>query len=168
MCTKVRVRALKAIIGDYKAPFGQIRDYLYETYMQNPSTVVKVKTTKVTDDKHVFRFLYICPKSLKRGFLDGCRRVISFDACFPKGPWNGQVFVVVGGDANNQMYLTAWGVAQSEKREVWEWFIALLQEDLEMGVYLTVSVACRGLLRVYKLLCLKLNTECVLGMSMLI
>jgi len=56
MCTKVRVRALKAIIGDYKAQFGQIRDYLYETYMQNPSTVVKVKTTKVTDDKHVLDY----------------------------------------------------------------------------------------------------------------
>jgi len=104
MCTRVRAGALKAIIGDYKAQFPQIRDYLYEIYKQNPKTIVKVKTTNVADDKHVFRFLYICPGPLKRDFLDGCSRVISLDACFIKGPWNGQVFVVVGRDANNQMY----------------------------------------------------------------
>jgi len=66
-------------------------------------------------DEHVFRFLYICPGPLKKGFLDGCRRVISLDVCFLKGPWNGQIFVTVGGDANNQMYPIAWGVPQSEK-----------------------------------------------------
>ena len=32
MCTKVRVGALKETIGDYKAQFGQIGDYLYEVY----------------------------------------------------------------------------------------------------------------------------------------
>jgi len=30
------------------------------------------------------------------------------------------------------MYPIAWDVAQSEKRGVWEWFIALLQADLEI------------------------------------
>ena len=62
-------------------------------------TIVKVKTAEVADDKHVFRFLYICPGPLKRGLLDGYRRVISLDACFLKGPWNGQVFVAFGRDA---------------------------------------------------------------------
>ena len=47
MCTRVRARALKAIIGYYKAQFGQIRDYLYEFYMQNPGTTVKVKIPKL-------------------------------------------------------------------------------------------------------------------------
>jgi len=63
---------------------------------------------------------------LKRGFLDGCRRTISSDACFLKGPWNGYVYVAISRDANDQMYPIAWDVAQSEKREVWEWFIGLL------------------------------------------
>jgi len=31
------------------------------------------------------------------------------------------------------MYPIAWGVAQSETREAWEWFISLMQADLEMG-----------------------------------
>ena len=43
------------------------------------------------------------------------------------------MFVTVGRDANNQMYPIAWSVAQSETREVWEWFISLMQANLEMG-----------------------------------
>jgi len=57
------------------------------------------------------------PWALKSGFLDGCRRVISLDACFLKGPWNSQVFVTIGRDANNKMYPIAWGVAKSEKKK---------------------------------------------------
>ena len=89
MCTMVRAGALTAIIRDYKAQFGQIKDQLYEVYKQNYGKTVKVKTFKNTDDEYVFRFLYICHGALKRGFLDGYRRVISLDACFLKGPWNG-------------------------------------------------------------------------------
>jgi len=134
MCSRVRAKALHAIIGDYKGQFRKIRDYLYEVYKKNPGITIKVKTFKDGDD-HVFKFLYICPRELERGFLDGCKRVISLNACFLKGSWNGQVFVAVGRDANNQMYMypIAWGVAQTETREVWEWFISLMQEDLEMG-----------------------------------
>ena len=111
MCTRVRAGALKAIIDDYKAQFGQIRNYLYEVYKQNCGTIIKMKTTKVADDEHVFRFLYICPGPLKMGFLDQRRRVISLDACFLKGFWNGQGFATVGRDANNQMHPIAWGMA---------------------------------------------------------
>ena len=100
MCCRVKRMALNAIVGDYKGQFGQIRDYLYEVFKENPGTAIKVKTYK-DGDHHVFKFLYICPGALKRGFLDGCRRVISLEACFLKGPCNGQVFVTVGRDANN-------------------------------------------------------------------
>jgi len=106
MCSRVRAKALHAIIGDYKRQFRQIMDYLYEVYKKNPSTTIKVKTSKDGDD-HVFKFLYICPGALNMDFLDGCRIVSSLDACFLKGPWNGQVFVAVSRDANNQMYPTA-------------------------------------------------------------
>jgi len=58
---------------------------MYELYKQNPGTIVKVKTCKDVNDQHVFTFLYICPGPLKRGFLDGGRRVISLDECFLNG-----------------------------------------------------------------------------------
>ena len=44
-----------------------------------------------------------------------------------------QLFCQVGRDANDQMYPIAWGVAQSEKKETWGWFLEYLQEDLGMA-----------------------------------
>jgi len=66
ICSRVRINTF-TIFGDYKGQFGQIRDYLYEVYKKNPSTTIKVKTFKDGDDHHIFTFLYICPRALKKG-----------------------------------------------------------------------------------------------------
>ena len=75
---------MTTIIGDYKAQFGQISDYLHKVYKKNLETTIKVKTFKDGETEHVFKFLYVCPGLFKKCFLDGCRRVISLDACFFK------------------------------------------------------------------------------------
>jgi len=41
------LKALNAVIGDYKAQFGQRRDYLYEVYKKNPSITIKIKAFKI-------------------------------------------------------------------------------------------------------------------------
>ena len=64
--------------------------------------------------------------------LEGCRRILSINGCFLKGPWNGQLLATVGRDANNQMYPVAWGVAQREDKETWLWFMQFLVNDLEI------------------------------------
>ena len=51
------------------------------------------KTNK--DEEYIFKSIYICVGSLKRGFLDGSRSVLCLDDCFLKGPWDGQVLAIV-------------------------------------------------------------------------
>ena len=58
--------------------------------------------------------------------------MLCLDACFLKGPWNRQVLVAVGRDANNQMYTVAWKVAQKECKETRMWFLQFLYEDLDV------------------------------------
>jgi len=99
---------------------------------KNPGTIVKVKIFKDADEEYVFKSPYICHGALKRRFLNGCKRAIALAACFLKGPWNGQGFIIVGSDSNNQTYPIVWDMGQTEKREVCEWFITLLQADLEI------------------------------------
>ena len=131
-CFRVRAKALALIIGDYKGQFGMIRTYANELLSKNRNSTVKIAVENNGDGKSVFKRLYICLGALKRGFLEGCRRVLSIDGCFLKGPWNGQVLAAVGRDANNQMYPVAWGVAQREDAETWLWFMQFLVSDLEM------------------------------------
>jgi len=109
MCGRTWKKALSLLLGDYKAQFSMIRDYANELLSNNPNSTVKIDVDANGNGESIFKSLYICIGSLKRGFLYGCRRVLCLDACFLKGPWNGQVLVAVGRDTNNQMYPVAGG-----------------------------------------------------------
>lgn len=39
----------------------------------------------------------------------------------------------MGRDANNQMYAIAWVVIEIKNTDSWKWFLALLEEDLDMS-----------------------------------
>jgi len=84
-----------------------IMDYANELLNKNPNSSVKIDVDTNANRESIFKSLYICIGSLKRGFLYGCRRVLCLDACFLKGPWNGQVLVAFDRDANNEMYPVA-------------------------------------------------------------
>ncbi|XP_015941360.1 uncharacterized protein LOC107466865 [Arachis duranensis] len=64
------------------------------------------------------------------GFKSGCRPLIHLDGCFLKTYYGGQLLTAVAQDANNQFYMVAYGVARSETKESWKWFLTLLEEDL--------------------------------------
>ena len=86
MCARTREKALNLLLGDYKAQFGMLRDYAYELLNKNPDSTVKIDVDTNENGESIFKSIYICVGSLKRGFLDGCRRVLCLDACFLKGP----------------------------------------------------------------------------------
>jgi len=67
-CMRISRKALNSIIGDYRGQFRQIRDYLWEVYKQNSGGTVKVKTWKDSQEKYIFRFVYIYRVALIKGF----------------------------------------------------------------------------------------------------
>ncbi|XP_019238510.1 PREDICTED: uncharacterized protein LOC109218586 [Nicotiana attenuata] len=71
--------------------------------------------------------------ALKRGWLEGCRRIIGFDGCFLKGICKGELLVAVGRNGNNQMFPIAWVVVDQEAKHSWSWFITYLIADLQLG-----------------------------------
>ncbi|XP_047978418.1 uncharacterized protein LOC125220303 [Salvia hispanica] len=62
----------------------------------------------------VFNAMYIGFSGLKKGFMEGCRRVIGLDGAFPKTYLGGILLSAVGTDGNNQMYPIAWVVVEVE------------------------------------------------------
>ena len=85
------------------------------------------------DGKNYFSKFYVCFDGVKRGWLDGCRKVIGIDGCFLKGIVAGELLCAVGKDANNQIYPIAWAVVCVENKENWKWFLDLLIGDLNIG-----------------------------------
>ena len=70
----------------------------------------------------------MCLDGIRRVFLAGVRPLIGLDACHLKGPCQGQLFAVVGWNGNNMMYPIAYGMAESENKESWTWFVENLFE----------------------------------------
>ncbi|CAH9114405.1 unnamed protein product [Cuscuta europaea] len=117
----------------FKDQFKKLGDYAQECLNSFPNNTVVIHTVRVVPDAPpVFQRIYICFGPVKRGFLDGCRKVIGLDGCFLKVQLKGEILTAVGRDANNQMYPIAWVVVEIENSSSWTWFLELLKKDLEI------------------------------------
>lgn len=71
---------------------------------------------------------------MKEGWKNGCRCILHLDGTFMKGKIKGEVLIAVGRDVNNTIFPVAWAVVSVENKPNWEWFMTLLQEDLDLGL----------------------------------
>ncbi|KAL2896876.1 Lactotransferrin [Bienertia sinuspersici] len=119
LALKARRAAQTLILGEYKEQYGLLYRYSNEIMKSNPNNTIKFKL-----DNGIFERVYICFDAIKKGFLAGCRPFFGIDGCFLKGPFGGQLLVVVGRDGNNQMFPIAWACVEVENTETWGWFFA--------------------------------------------
>jgi len=96
---RAKAMAYNQVMGDYKVHYGILRDYALELQARNEDTTVKID---VVDEPNlsnmktrVFRRIYICIESLKRGFQAGKRDMLGLDGCFKKGPYPGQILTAM-------------------------------------------------------------------------
>jgi len=78
----------------------------------------------------VFQWMYVSLAACKQGFLDGCRPMICVDAYFMKGKWGGQLCVSIARDANNDIFLIAYVVCETENKDRLMWFLRTLLDDI--------------------------------------
>ncbi|CAL8992187.1 unnamed protein product [Prunus brigantina] len=124
---RAKERALMQIEGIYIELFSRIWDYCEELRKTNLGTTTKVQCDFNEQLGHpVFQRLYMCLGACKVGFIAGCKSVIGLDGCFLKGVYGGQFLAVVGIDANNETWVIAYAVVESECKDSWVWFLELL------------------------------------------
>ncbi|KAG5606108.1 hypothetical protein H5410_027600, partial [Solanum commersonii] len=72
--------------------------------------------------KNLFVYFYVCFDALKRGWLEGCRKIIGLGGWFLKGLCKGELLVAVGRSGNNEMFPIAWVVVDQETKHSWSVF----------------------------------------------
>ncbi|CAN1139971.1 hypothetical protein LINPERPRIM_LOCUS23718 [Linum perenne] len=133
-CSRAKRLVLKTTFVAYKEEYGLLRTYAEEILRISPGSSVKIMTdTRNPTNEQYFQRMYVCFDALKKGFLAGCRKIISLDGCFLKGLCKGELLTAIGRDANDQMYPIAWCIVEVESRASWDWFLELLQDDLNIG-----------------------------------
>ncbi|KAK9168867.1 hypothetical protein Syun_001007 [Stephania yunnanensis] len=80
-------------------------------------------------DRPTFTKFYVCFEACKKGWLEGCRKIVGLDGCFMKGLCKGQLLCAIGRDGNNQMF----PIVQVENTTTWTWFIRCIQRDIQLG-----------------------------------
>ncbi|WMV25820.1 hypothetical protein MTR67_019205 [Solanum verrucosum] len=131
ICYKAKMMILRENMGDWNMEFSRLCDYTEVIKQTNPGSSVWVRMDReIVPGKNLFVYFYVCLDALKKGWKEGCRRMIGFDGCFLKGACKGELLVAVGRNGNNQMFPIAWAVVDKETKHSWSFFINYLKEDL--------------------------------------
>ena len=80
----------------------------------------------------IFERLYIYFQALKKGFKEGCRKILWLDGCHLKANQRGQILTMVMIDANNGIYPIAFSVFEAECKDSWIWFLENIKEDFAL------------------------------------
>ncbi|XP_059428510.1 uncharacterized protein LOC132162269 [Corylus avellana] len=124
-CYRAKNEALHQLFGRHSKQYRLTRRYAMTILSTNPGS-----SAFVHRDGAFFQRMYICLDACKKGFIHGCRPIICLDACHLKGDCGGQLLCAIGKDGNDDMFPIAIAVAEAETRDSWQWFIAILLEDL--------------------------------------
>lgn len=96
---RAKTKAYNQVMGDYKIQYELLRDYVLELQSMNEDTTVKIDVEEEPNlsnmETRVFRRIYVCIGSLKKGFKAGKRDLLGLDGCFMKGPYPGQILTAV-------------------------------------------------------------------------
>ncbi|KAI5321464.1 hypothetical protein L3X38_030535 [Prunus dulcis] len=79
-----------------------------------------------------FQRLYVYLGAAKECFKAGCRPIIGLDGCFLKSVYARQLLIDVDIDTNNETWVIAYAVVESECKESWIWFLELLVKDCQI------------------------------------
>ncbi|GAA0176490.1 hypothetical protein LIER_29471 [Lithospermum erythrorhizon] len=114
MLYRVKQMALSTVTATEKKQYASLCEYCEELRRSNPGTTTKVKCHLTSNGEPQFRRIYICLGPLKKGFLEGCRRLIGLDGCWLKIACGSLLLTVVGINANNQIYPFAYVIVEKE------------------------------------------------------
>ncbi|XP_016445182.2 uncharacterized protein LOC107770395 [Nicotiana tabacum] len=113
------------IRGTPEENYELLSSYLYMMRSKNPGTYTNIKI----DDNNRFLYMFYAYRSSISGW-NHCRLVIAIDATFLKSKFRGVLIISVSKDANNQIFSLAFGIAESENNNSYEWYFSQLRNAI--------------------------------------
>ncbi|XP_075663238.1 uncharacterized protein LOC142632784 [Castanea sativa] len=121
--TIATLQVVAAIYGDFDESYAELPRFLAALKGADPSTVTQLKC-----DNHgvlgtcTFNCAFWAFGPCIEGFKH-CRLVISIDATHLYGKYKGKLLIAMAIEANNEVYLLAFAIVESESKETWGWFL---------------------------------------------
>ncbi|XP_042056328.1 uncharacterized protein LOC121800905 [Salvia splendens] len=132
---RAREHALDGIFGSTVTQYRNLFYYKAELERTHPESNIHIHYESMRDFGAVgprFMRFYCCLGPLKKGWMELCRPIIFFDACFLRGMYKGQLMTAMGIDPNNGWWPIAWAVTEAESYVQWKWFVEYLSDDINL------------------------------------
>ncbi|XP_070035142.1 uncharacterized protein [Nicotiana tomentosiformis] len=105
ICYRANQIVLRKFMGDWKLEFARLCEYADIITQTNPGSTSLVKINRNSEPgKNLFKYFYVYFNALKKGWLEGCRKIIGFDGCFLKGTCKSELLVAIGENGDQQIY----------------------------------------------------------------
>ena len=92
-------------------------------FQTNPGTIIEF----IHSNDGNFEQLFIAHAISIQVFVMGCHPLIEIDSSHISGPYGGALFSATVYDANDYIFLLAFGIMSSENYEDWSWFLVNLK-----------------------------------------
>ena len=119
---QAREVSLEIVRGNPVKSYNLLPKYSHVLTKANEGTITHLER----DGDGNFLYYFIALGSSIKGFMQYIRPIITVDGTHLKGLYRGSMFVATRLDGNNQLYLLAIGVMDSENNYAWEWFMMKL------------------------------------------
>ena len=126
--SRAREKVREYIDGVHIQKYNQLWESCEELRRASPSNTILMKVHTFNEGDLAaemdlvcgvpyFERLYICLKGCKKGFMVGCRPIISLDACHLKTKLGRQLIIAVARDPNEEYFPLAYAIVEAETKD---------------------------------------------------
>ncbi|XP_022891856.1 uncharacterized protein LOC111406707 [Olea europaea var. sylvestris] len=119
-----REETLKMLRGDPTYSFNKIPTFFFVLQQTNPGSVTSLEI----DAHNRFKYCFVALSASIRGWKH-CRLVGVVDGTYLNRHYCGTLFTACTQDANNSIYVLAFGIGDNENDSSWTWFFRQLRKE---------------------------------------
>ncbi|PKU74704.1 hypothetical protein MA16_Dca004895 [Dendrobium catenatum] len=131
MLWRAREQACNTIFGLVDDSYKWVQTLKVELLERNLGSHI---TYTCDSSDHSFQRFYVSFKVCAEGFINGCRPLISMDACHLKSKYLGVLLSANALDGNNGLFNIAYVVVETESKQTWSWFLNNLTVTIGMNI----------------------------------
>ncbi|XP_021761743.1 uncharacterized protein LOC110726568 [Chenopodium quinoa] len=124
---KVKSLGREQLHGGFAEPYAALPKYAEMIKSTNPGSYALVTWTDSGDQSFKFKSCFISFSAQVKGFLGGCRPIIGIDRAHLSGYYKGMMLTAVSIDGNNEIFVLAYGIVDTESIDSWTYFFRNLR-----------------------------------------
>ncbi|XP_021717502.1 uncharacterized protein LOC110685289 [Chenopodium quinoa] len=124
---KVKCLAMEQIHGGFAQSYALLPKYAEMIKATNPGSYALITWTDSGGNGEKFKACFISFAAPVKGFLGGCKPIIEIDGAHLSGYYKGVMLTAVSIDGNNEIFVIAYGLVDTESIDSWTYFFRNLR-----------------------------------------